>query len=159
MQDAPEDPISRDLEARVWNASMSSKDTSEEDLASLVHLLESAEDQSRLYNARVAEDLPIDGHPEQLYARVQEFNSAVLASTHNPVLIRIFEQTRALSSIERQERSLRRLREDPTFGRSRWDSHRSTLEAIRARDPDLAERTAIERARSAMDDLAGLGDD
>ena len=132
---------------------------SEADIANLSDLLDSAEDQSRLYNARVAEGLPIDGHHEQLYTRIQEFNSAIVASTHNPVLIRLFEQTRALSSTERRERTLRRLREDPTFGRSRWDSHRSTLQAIRARDPERAERTAIERARSAMDDLADQHDD
>ncbi len=126
----------------------------EQDIAHLAELLDTAEDQSRLYTARVAEGLPIDGHHEELYTRIQKFNTAILASTHNPVLIRLFEQTRTFSSLERRERSLRRLREDPTFGRSRWDSHRSTLQAIRARDPERAERTAIERARGAMDDLA-----
>lgn len=69
------------------------------------------------------------------------------------MLVRLFEQTRALSSAERRERSLRRLREDQTFGRSRWDSHRRTLNAIRDHDPELAERTALERADSAMRDL------
>lgn len=131
----------------------------QQDIAHLAQLLDSAEDQSRLYNARVAEGLPIDGHHEELYARIQEFNSAILASTHNPVLIRLFEQTRALSSTERRERTLRRLHNDPTFGRNRWDSHRSTLQAIHARDPERAERTAIERARGAMGDLADARDE
>lgn len=127
------------------------------DIAHLTQLLEAAEDQSRLYAARVAEGLSIDGHAEQLYASVQQFNARVLASTHNPVLIRLFEQTRALSSVERRERSLDRLHRDPTFGRSRWDSHRETLDAIRARDPERAEQTAIARAQSAMSDLTGGG--
>ena len=125
----------------------------DDDIAHLEQLLDSAEDQSRLYNARVEEGLPIDGYAEHLYARIQEFNAGVLASTHNPVLVRLFEQTRALSSVERRERSLRRLREDKTFGRARWDSHRRTLNAIRDRDPELAERTALERADGAMRDL------
>ncbi|SEG92790.1 DNA-binding transcriptional regulator, GntR family [Thermomonospora echinospora] len=131
------------------------------DIAHLTRLLDAAEDQTRLYAARVAEGLPIDGHAENLYASVQQFNAAVLASTHNPVLIRLFEQTRALSSVERRKRSVDRLRKDPTFGRSRWESHRSTLDAIRAHDPERAERIAIERAQSAMRDLAGNlpGDD
>lgn len=125
----------------------------DDDIAHLEQLLDSAEDQSRLYNARVDEGLSIDGYAEHLYARVQEFNAGILASTHNPVLVRLFEQTRAFSSVERRERSLQRLRDDRTFGRSRWDSHRRTLNAIRGRDPELAERTALERAHSAMQDL------
>lgn len=130
----------------------------DDDIAHLAQLLESAEDQSRLYNARVEEGLPIDGYAEHLYARIQEFNNGILTCTHNPVLVRLFEQTRALSSAERRERSLRRLRQDRTFGRSRWDSHRRTLNAIRDRDPELAERTALERADSAMRDLTASPD-
>ncbi|MCX2963221.1 GntR family transcriptional regulator [Gordonia aquimaris] len=125
----------------------------DDDIAHLARLLESAEDQSRLYTARVDEGLPIDGYAEDLYARIQEFNSGILASTHNPVLVRLFEQTRALSSAERRERSLTRLRADRTFARARWNSHRCTLNAIRDRDPVTAERTALERAESAMRDL------
>lgn len=123
------------------------------DIDHLDRLLDVAEDRTRLYTARVAEGLSIDGHAEQLYASVQQFNAGVLTATHNPVLIRLFEQTRALSSVERRERSLDRLRKDPTFGRARWESHRSTLDAIRARNPEAAERTAIERAEAAMRDL------
>lgn len=139
-------------------ARLAATHATEADIAHLTELLDTAEDQTRLYAARVAEGLPIDGHAEKLYASVQEFNAAILASTHNPVMIRLFEHTRALSSVERRERSLDRLRKDPAFGRSRWDSHRNTLDAIRARDPERAEHTAIERAKSAMRDLLGGGD-
>lgn len=134
-------------------ARFAARHADDNDVARIGRLLESAEDQSRLYNARVAEGLPNDEHAEESYARIQEFNAAVLVATHNPVLIRLFEQTRALSSVERRERTLRRLRQDPTFGRSRWESHRSTLQAIREHDPEGAERIAIERARAAMNDL------
>ncbi|MGC4932479.1 FCD domain-containing protein [Gordonia sp. DT30] len=131
----------------------------EDDIAHLTELFDAAEDQSRLYNARVEEGLLIDGYAEHVYARIQEFNAGILASTHNPVLVRLFEQTRALSSAERRERSLDRLENDQTFGRARWDSHRRTLDAIRSRDPDLAERTALERAESAMRDLTAGHDE
>ncbi|MCE0764144.1 GntR family transcriptional regulator [Pseudonocardia kujensis] len=151
----PEQLAEVEIALRGLVARLAAVHATDDDIAHLARLLEDAEDQSRLYAARVAEGLPIDGHAEQLYACVQEFNSGVLASTHNPVLIRLFEQTRALSSVERRERSLERLRKDPTFGRSRWDSHRNTLDAIRARDPERAEHIAIERARSAINDLTG----
>ena len=152
----PEQLAEVEIALRGLVARLAALHATDDDLAHLAQLLDAAEDQTRLYAARVAEGLPIDGHAEHLYASVQQFNSGVLASTHNPVLIRLFEQTRALSSVERRKRSLDRLREDPTFGRSRWDSHRSTLDAIRARDPERAERTAIDRAQSAMHDLAGV---
>lgn len=123
------------------------------DIGRLEQLLEDAEDKSRLFRARDAEGLDNDDCVEDLYQQIQRFNEAVLTSTHNPIVIRLFEQTRALSSAERRTRSLRQLRQDPTFGRSRWDSHRKTLEAIRGRDASTAEKVAIERAAGAMRDL------
>jgi DNA-binding GntR family transcriptional regulator len=44
---------------------------------------------------------------------------------------------------------------DPTFGRARWESHRETLDAIRDGDAERAEKSAIDRAMSAMSDLTG----
>lgn len=154
-QSTPEKLAEVEIVLRGVIARLAAIHATDDDIAHLAELLEEAEDQSRLYAARVAEGLPIEGHAQKLYASVQQFNSAILASTHNPVMVRLFEQTRALSSVERRERSLARLREDPTFGRSRWESHRDTLDAIRARDPERAERTAIKRAESAMRDLTG----
>lgn len=152
----PEQLAEVEIALRGLVARLAAIHASESDVNHLDQLLEAAEDQTRLYAARVAEGLPIEGHAEHLYACVQDFNAGVLASTHNPIMIRLFEQTRALSSVERRERSVARLREDPTFGKSRWESHRSTLEAIRARDPERAEQTAVDRARSAMRDLTGV---
>ncbi|EFC79510.1 GntR family transcriptional regulator [Parafrankia sp. EUN1f] len=154
----PEQLAEVEIALRGLVARLAAIHATEDDIAHLAGLLEAAEDKSRLYTARVAEGLPIDGHAESLYSSVQQFNASVLASTHNPVLIRLFEQTRALSSVERRQRSLDRLRKDPTFGRSRWDSHRSTLDAIRARDPESSERIAVHRAQSAMHDLTGTTD-
>ncbi|OUZ09466.1 GntR family transcriptional regulator [Aeromicrobium sp. PE09-221] len=155
-QATPEKLAEVEIVLRGLVARLAAVHATADDIARLTQLLDAAEDQTRLYRARVAEGLPIDGYAEELYASVQEFNAAVLASTHNPVLIRLFEQTRALSSVERRERSLEHLRKDPTFGRSRWESHRNTLDAIRAHDPERAERTAIERAQSAMLELTGV---
>jgi DNA-binding GntR family transcriptional regulator len=119
-------------------------------------ILDDADDLLILIKQRQAEGRPIDRHLNGLLDTMQRFNDAVSACAHNPVLVRMLEQSRVFPREERRERQLRRVAEDATFGLDRYASHRALVRALRARDSVEAERLVITDAQSG---LAALRDE
>jgi DNA-binding GntR family transcriptional regulator len=93
---------------------------------------------------------PIDRHLAALLDTMQEFNDTVSACAHNPVLVRMLEQSRVFSRPHRRELLLRRVADDETFGLERYTSHRALVRALRAGDSSTAERIALQDAQGGL---------
>ena len=91
-----------------------------------------------------------DRHLAALFDTMQEFNDTVDACAHNPVLIRMLEQSRVFSRPRRRELLLRRVADDETFGLERYTSHRALVRALRAGDSTAAERIALQDAQGGL---------
>ena len=89
----------------------------------------------------------------QLLDAMQEFNDTVDAGAHNPVLIRMLEQSRVFSRPRRRELLLAHVAADPAFGLDRYTSHRALVRALRAGDQAAAERLALQDAQGGLDAL------
>ncbi|MFJ2397362.1 hypothetical protein ACIOTI_31995 [Streptomyces sp. NPDC087843] len=72
---------------------------------------------------------------------------------HNPVLVRMLEQSRVFTPTRRRELLLNRVAEDETFGMDRYTSHRALVRALHARDEVTAERLALSDAQGGLNAL------
>lgn len=95
----------------------------------------------------------VDRPVTALLDRMQEFNEAVDACAHNPVLVRLLEQSRVFSRPERRARLLERIAKNDRFGLDRYASHRAFVRALRAGDSALAEQLATQDAQGGLDSL------
>ncbi|GIJ45920.1 GntR family transcriptional regulator [Virgisporangium aliadipatigenens] len=119
-------------------------------LEALDAILDRADDLLILVKERRHQGQPIDRHLVALLDTMQEFNDTVSACAHNPVLVRMLEQSRVFSRPERRELLLRRIGADDTFGLERYTMHRALVRALRARDSAAAERIALEDSQSGL---------
>ncbi|GIM92024.1 GntR family transcriptional regulator [Paractinoplanes toevensis] len=113
-------------------------------------LLDRADDLLILAKEKRRLGQPADRHLNVLLDTMQEFNDAVDACAHNPVLIRMLEQSRVFSRPRRRELLLQRVAADETFGLERYTSHRALVRALRDRDEVAAERIAIEDSQGGL---------
>lgn len=121
-----------------------------EQLDALDTLLDRADDLLILLKERRRQEQPPDRHLAALLDTMQQFNDTVNACAHNPVLIRMLDQSRVFSRPQRRELLLRRVAEDDTFGLDRYTSHRRLVRALRAGDSATAERIAVEDAQGGL---------
>ncbi|WP_432826226.1 GntR family transcriptional regulator [Dactylosporangium sp. CA-092794] len=119
-------------------------------LDALDAILDRADDLLILLKERRRQEQPVDRHLTALFDAMQEFNDTVDACAHNPVLVRILEQSRVFSRPQRRELMLRRVAEDDTFGLERYTSHRALVRALRAGDSATAERIALEDSQGGL---------
>jgi|SRR5690349_15796236 len=119
-------------------------------LDALDAILDRADDLLILLKERGHRGRPAERHLTALLDTMQEFNDTVDACAHNPVLIRMLEQSRVFSRPQRRELLLRRVAEDQTFGLERYTSHRALVRALRAGDSSTAERIAIEDSQGGL---------
>ncbi|GAA3925831.1 GntR family transcriptional regulator [Actinoplanes auranticolor] len=119
-------------------------------LDALDAILDRADDLLILLKERGAPGQPSERHLTALLDTMQDFNDAVDACAHNPVLIRMLEQSRVFSRPQRRELLLRRVAEDQTFGLERYTSHRALVRALRAGDSATAERIALEDSQGGL---------
>jgi len=119
-------------------------------LDALDAILDRSDDLVILLKSRRPEEPPADRHLTALLDTMQEFNDTVSACAHNPVLVRMLEQSRVFSRPRRRELLLRRLAEDETFGLERYTSHRALVRALRAGDSATAERIALQDAQGGL---------
>ncbi len=119
-------------------------------LDALDAILDRADDLLILLKERGHQGRPAERHLAALLDTMQEFNDTVDACAHNPVLIRMLEQSRVFSRPQRRELLLRRVAEDQTFGLERYTSHRALVRALRAGDSTAAERIAIEDSQGGL---------
>jgi DNA-binding GntR family transcriptional regulator len=119
-------------------------------LDALDAVLDRADDLLILLKDRRQQGRPTDRHLTALLDAMQEFNDTVDACAHNPVLIRMLEQSRVFSRPQRRELLLRRVAEDDTFGLERYTSHRALVRALRAGDSAAAERIALEDSQGGL---------
>jgi DNA-binding GntR family transcriptional regulator len=121
-----------------------------EQLDALDAILDRADDLLILLKERRRQRQPVDRHLTDLLDTMQEFNDTVNACAHNPVLVRMLEQSRVFSRPRRRELLLRRVAEDETFGLDRYTSHRALVRALRAGDSATAERLALQDAQGGL---------
>jgi DNA-binding GntR family transcriptional regulator len=119
-------------------------------LDALDAILDRADDLLILLKERGEPGQPSERHLTALLDAMQEFNDTVDACAHNPVLIRMLEQSRVFSRPQRRELLLRRVAEDQTFGLERYTSHRALVRALRAGDSAAAERIALEDSQGGL---------
>jgi DNA-binding GntR family transcriptional regulator len=124
-----------------------------EQLDTLDAILDEADDLLILLKQRHQHGQPIDRHLNALLDTMQRFNEAVNACAHNPVLIRMLEQSRVFSNPERRELLLERVTADDTFGMDRYASHRALVRALRAGDSATAERVVLDDAQGGLAQL------
>ncbi|WP_238015343.1 GntR family transcriptional regulator [Dactylosporangium sp. AC04546] len=119
-------------------------------LDALDAILDRADDLLILLKERRRQGQPTDRHLTELLDTMQEFNDAVDACAHNPVLVRMLDQSRVFSRSRRRELLLQRVAEDDTFGLERYTSHRALIRALRAGDSATAERIALEDSQGGL---------
>jgi DNA-binding GntR family transcriptional regulator len=119
-------------------------------LDALDAILDRADDLLILLKNRRHQGQPADRHLGLLLDAMQEFNDTVSACAHNPVLVRMLEQSRVFSRPHRRELLLRRVADDETFGLERYTSHRDLVRALRAGDSATAERIALQDAQGGL---------
>ncbi|MDG4788971.1 GntR family transcriptional regulator [Micromonospora sp. WMMD1102] len=119
-------------------------------LDALDAILDRADDLLILLKERGAQGRPVERHLTELLDTMQQFNDTVSACAHNPVLVRMLEQSRVFSRPQRRELLLRRVAEDDTFGLERYTSHRALVRALRAGDSGTAERIAVEDSQGGL---------
>ncbi|MET7396383.1 GntR family transcriptional regulator [Dactylosporangium sp. NPDC005572] len=119
-------------------------------LDALDAILDRADDLLILLKERRRQGQPTDRHLTELLDTMQEFNDAVDACAHNPVLVRMLDQSRVFSRPRRRELLLQRVAEDDTFGLERYTSHRALVRALRAGDSATAERIALEDSQGGL---------
>ena len=119
-------------------------------LDALDAILDRADDLLILLKERGHPGQPSERHLTALLDTMQEFNDTVNACAHNPVLIRMLEQSRVFTPPRRRELVLRRAAEDETFGMARYASHRALVRALRDGDSVAAERIAIEDSQGGL---------
>ncbi|MGW5557491.1 GntR family transcriptional regulator [Micromonospora sp. NPDC003944] len=121
-----------------------------EQLDALDAMLDRADDLLILLKERSAQGGPVERHLTELLDTMQQFNDTVSACAHNPVLVRMLEQSRVFSRPQRRELLLQRVAEDDTFGLERYSSHRALVRALRAGDSAAAERIALEDSQGGL---------
>ncbi|MET8197910.1 GntR family transcriptional regulator [Micromonospora taraxaci] len=121
-----------------------------EQLDALDAVLDRADDLLILLKERSAQGGPVERHLTELLDTMQQFNDTVSACAHNPVLVRMLEQSRVFSRPQRRELLLQRVAEDDTFGLERYSSHRALVRALRAGDSAAAERIALEDSQGGL---------
>ena len=119
-------------------------------LDALDAILDRADDQLILLKNRRHQKQSTARHLASLLDTMQEFNDTVSACAHNPVLVRMLEQSRVFSRPRRRELLLRRVADDETFGLERYTSHRALVRALRAGDSAAAERIALRDAQGGL---------
>ncbi|MBQ1047372.1 GntR family transcriptional regulator [Micromonospora sp. C51] len=122
-------------------------------LDALDEILDRADDLLILLKERRTQGLPTERHLTALLDTMVEFNETVNACAHNPVLVRMLDQSRVFTRPQRRELLLQRVAEDDTFGMERYTSHRALVRALRAGDSTAAERIAIADAQGGLDAL------
>ncbi|MCO8275168.1 GntR family transcriptional regulator [Actinoplanes sp. TRM 88003] len=116
----------------------------------LDNILDRADDLLILLKERRRTDQPVERHLHELLDTMLEFNDTVSACAHNPVLVRMLEQSRVFSRPRRRELLLRKVAEDDTFGLERYTSHRALVRALRAGDSAAAEQLALADAQGGL---------
>ncbi|WP_327000368.1 GntR family transcriptional regulator [Dactylosporangium sp. NBC_01737] len=122
-------------------------------LDALDAILDRADDLLILLKDRRGQGQPTDRHLNALLDTMQEFNDTVDACAHNPVLVRMLEQSRVFSRPRRRSLLLQHVARDDTFGLERYTSHRALVRALRAGDSATAERIALEDSQGGLSAL------
>jgi DNA-binding GntR family transcriptional regulator len=151
IRDAAVDDLAEvEVGLRGLVARFAARHATQAQLAELDDILDRADDLLIVLKERRHQGQPIDRHLVALLDTMLEFNDTVSACAHNPVLVRMLEQSRVFSRPRRRELLLRRIGADDTFGLARYTMHRALVRALRARDSAAAERIALEDSQAGL---------
>jgi DNA-binding GntR family transcriptional regulator len=151
IRDAAIDDLAEvEIGLRGLAARFAARHATPEQLDALDAILDRADDLLILAKEHRRTGRSIERHLTGLLDAMQEFNDTVNACAHNPVLIRMLEQSRVFTRPQRRELLMQRVAEDETFGMDRYTSHRALVRALRAGDSAAAERITLEDAQGGL---------
>src|SRR5688500_415570 len=151
IRDAAIDDLAEvEIGLRGLAARFAARHATPEQLDALDAILDRADDLLILAKEHRRTGRSIERHLTGLLDSMQEFNDTVNACAHNPVLIRMLEQSRVFTRPQRRELLMQRVAEDETFGMDRYTSHRALVRALRAGDSAAAERITLEDAQGGL---------
>jgi len=134
-------------------ARFAARHASPEQLDHLDAILDEADDLLILLKQRQQAGQELSRHLGRLLDAMQRFNEVVESCAHNPVLVRLLDQTRVFSGRERRVRLLEEISRNHRFGLDRYGNHRALVRALRAGDSTAAEALVTEDARGGLGDL------
>ena len=152
-EDASHDLAEVEVALRGLAARFAARHATDDELDELDRLLDEADDLVILIRARHRDGKPVEKHADRFLDVLGRFNEQVNAAAHNPVLVRLLEQSRSLSRSRQREISRAHLLAGDEFGADRYAEHRALVIALRARDAVESERIVTEHAARGLLDL------
>lgn len=134
-------------------ARFAARHATDDELDTLDRLLDEADDLVILIRERHRDGRSVARHADRFLDVLGRFNDEVNASAHNPVLVRLLEQSRSLSRSKHREIARNHLVAGDEFGADRYAEHRGLVRALRARDAGEAERIVTDHAARGLLDL------
>lgn len=134
-------------------ARFAAKHATPDQLDELEAVLDEADDLLIVIKQRHRDGEPVQRVGNLLLDAMERFNDGVSACAHNPVLVRLLDQSRVFSRPARRALLLERGAHDDSFGLDRYASHRALVRALRAGDAAAAEAIVTQDARGGLDDL------
>lgn len=147
-----EEILEAEVALRGVVARFASRNIHDEELSRLYSLLSEADAISRDLAAKPSPDVS-DDDVRRLLVLLREFNEVFERSCHNPVLLRLLENTRLFTSSEQIEATVERLRAGALRWAERYQYHRDLLSALGSRDEAAAERLTLRHAEVVRRDL------
>lgn len=147
-----EEILEAEVALRGVIARFAARNIADDELARLYSLLSEADRLSQDLLGRAGGLVP-DTDVRRVLILLREFNQVFERSCHNPVLLRLLENTRLFTSSEQVHATLERLRSGTLHWAERYRYHRELLGALGARDESTAERLTIRHAEEVRRDL------
>ncbi|MFG1605146.1 GntR family transcriptional regulator [Actinoplanes sp. NPDC049265] len=147
---AVDDLVEVEIGLRGLVARFAARHATTEQIDALDAILDRADDLLFLVKERQDKRVPVERYLTDLFDTIQEFNDAVIACAHNPVLARMVEQSRVFSVPQRRQVVVLTAMNTGTWGMDRYSSHRALVRALRARDSAEAERIALADAQGGL---------
>jgi DNA-binding GntR family transcriptional regulator len=152
-EDAAHDLAEVEVALRGLAARFAARHATDEELDALDRLLDEADDLVILIRERHRDGRSAARHADRFLDVLGQFNEQVNASAHNPVLVRLLQQSRSLSPSKQREITRAHLVAGDEFGADRYAEHRGLVRALRAREAAEAERIVTDHAARGLLDL------
>ena len=152
-EDASHDLVEVEVALRGLAARFAARHVTDDELDELDQLLDEADDLVIVIRARHGDGKAVERHADRFLDVLGRFNEQVNAAAHNPVLVRLLEQSRTLTRSRQREISRAHLVAGDDFGTDRYAEHRDLVVALRRHDAVEAERIVTEHAARGLLDL------
>ncbi len=152
-EDAAHDLAEVEVALRGLAARFAARHAQDAELEELDRLLDEADDLVILIRERHRSGTSVTRHADRLLDVIGRFNELVNSAAHNPVLVRLLEQSRSVTPSRQREITRAHLLAGDEFGADRYAEHRDLVIALRDRDAAEAERIVTAHAARGLLDL------